>query len=163
LTAEAPLDGPPTSEPPPDGPTIIPFRPGNEAALLTEAARRMTDTVGANLRRATRSAIVGPNHLEIYLPAGYDLARKACERPEVQSRIEAALGEITGESVSVRFLLEAEEASRAGPKAGNEARARRVDEAEDALVKEVAEKFGIQSWRVQELLNSSPSGSDDRE
>ncbi|MFO0917084.1 MAG: hypothetical protein U0872_02075 [Planctomycetaceae bacterium] len=120
---------------------------------MRRLADRFDDSVGANLRRASRIAILGPNHLEIILPASYDLARKACERPEVQTRIEGALLEITGKTFAVRFRLDSAPPERERERPPNvESRSRRVDEPEDTLVKEVAEKFGIEGWRVQELL-----------
>ncbi len=129
------------------------FRAGNEAEILRRLADSFDDSVGNNLRRANALAITGPNQLEIILPASYDLARKVCERPEVQTRIEGALRKITGKSLAFRFRLDAPASgSVSSPAPHAEVRTRRVDEPEDTLVKEVAEKFGIQGWTVQELL-----------
>lgn len=137
------------------------FQPGNESKILEILASQLIDSIGANLRRSTRSAISGPNRLEIFLPASYDLARKSCERPEVLSKIEATLLQITGQPVSVRFQLEAPTgAKKAVVKPAAEVKTRRVDEPEDALVKEIAEKFGIEGWRVQELISRAESDSE---
>jgi hypothetical protein len=142
-------------------PTVqVEFRAGNEGQILLRLAERFADQTGTTLRRAIRGAIFGPNGLEIVLPASYDLARKACERPEVQSQIEAALREITGQPVVVRFRLE-EPSTKPGSVA--DPKIRRVDIAEDIIVKEVAEKFGVQEWRVQELLIPAVTSTADRE
>jgi DNA polymerase-3 subunit gamma/tau len=147
----------------PERAKVVEFRPGNEAEILAELIQRLDETMGANLRRATRSAICGPNRLEIFLPASYDLARRSCERPEVQSRIEAVLHEVTGQPVGVRFQLDAASDGPSVPARPSEMRTRRVDDPEDTLVKEVAERFGIQGWRVQEVPNLAAGSAGERE
>lgn len=143
--------------------SVIQFKTGNEAAILAELSQRLPDTIGANLRRAVSSAIFGPNRLEIVLPTSYDFAKKACERPEVQSRIEDALEQLTGQPVSIRFRLEASSQPTAVSKPVAEPKIKRVDEPEDVLVKEVAEKFGIEGWRVQEIVGADPAESSAQE
>jgi DNA polymerase-3 subunit gamma/tau len=160
----APESSPPAASQAPAPMKRVEFRPGNEGELLAALVEKMNDAVGTNLRRATRSAISGPNRLEIFLPASYDLALKACERPEVQSRIEAALRELTGQGVSVRFVLDGNNPAPSPPtRPMSEVRTRRVDDPEDILVKEVTEKLGIQGWRVQELPPVAAVNTDERE
>lgn len=142
---------------------IIQFRAGNEAAILAELSNRLPDTIGANLRRAVSSAIFGPNHLEIVLSTSYDFAKKACERPEVQARIEDTLETLTGQSVSIRFRLEASAQPAAITNPVAEPKMKRIDDPEDVLVKEVAEKFGIEGWRVQEIAVADPAESSAQE
>jgi len=141
----------------------VEFRAGNEPAILARLVEEFPDQTGSTLRRASRSAIFGPNHLEIVLPASYDMGRRACERPEVQSRIEAALEKVTGQSVKVRFRLEDSSESPAPKPSASEPKTRRVEEPEDQLVKDVAEKFGVQEWRVQELPMPALTTMEDRE
>jgi hypothetical protein len=143
--------------------TRIDLRAGNEVEILAALANRLGDSIGPNLRRAVSSAIFGPNHLEIILPARYDFAKKACERPEVQSRIEDVLGEITGQPVTVRFRLESVSTTTNPAKPIAEPKIKPVVAPEDQLVKEVAEKFGIEGWRVHELASLAADDSSAQE
>ena len=147
-------------------PPVIAWGPDCAPALLAALQDRFSDITGTYLRQAHSSAISGPNALEILFPTRYDLGRRACERPEVLTKLEAALQELTGQPIRLRFRPIAVEAAAepnrpaANPTAN---RRRTVEEPSDPLVAEVGRVFGVELWSVQELLKTWSSESADSE
>jgi len=126
--------------------------PFTASEVLARLIARFNDITGTYLRQAASSAIIGPNQLEISFPTRYDLGRKACEKPEVVSRLEAALAEITGQPWSLRFRSVASEVSAPmAPPPVNPARRPVIEDPQDPLVREVGKVFGVPAWQMQEL------------
>lgn len=148
IEADAPADvaaGPPA---------VIAFEAGNEAELHRLLLTRLTDMTGTHLAKVVSTAISGPNRLDFSFSASYDIGRKACERPEVQSRLESLVKELTGQSVRIQFRTVAAEAPDPKPQPAPPTTSRRrvVESPEDPLVQEVAKTFGIERWLRQEVL-----------
>jgi hypothetical protein len=123
--------------------------------LLARLIARFHDITGTYLRHVVSTAIFGPNQLEFSFPVEYDLGRKACEKPEVISRIESALLDITGRPVRLRLKSVAGAVvngpAAAQPTAAPTARRAAIEDPDDPLVKEVGRVFGVPAWVVQDL------------
>lgn len=143
-------DSPQRSSPPP----AISWGADCASKILEALQSQFNDITGNHLRQITSSAIFGPNQLEFVFPTSYDISRRACEQPEVLSRIEAAIEELTGLPIRVRFRL-CEKSQAASPATTatplNKTRHRTVETPSDALVAEVGRVFGIESWTRQDL------------
>jgi DNA polymerase-3 subunit gamma/tau len=133
---------------------VIEWKPGNENDLQSILADRLNDMVGTSVRRAKSLAIIGPNVLEIAIPMNYDVERRTLDRPETVSRLEAIVGELTGESIRIRFRTAEAVESAAKPVAATTplTRVQIVDNPEDSFLQEVTEVFGVKSWKVKELI-----------
>ena len=133
---------------------VIEWKPGNENDLQSILADRLNDMVGTSVRRAKSLAIIGPNVLEIAIPMNYDVERRTLDRPETVSRLEAIVGELTGESIRIRFRTAEAVESAAKPVAAPtpSTRVQIVDNPEDSFLQEVTEVFGVKSWKVKELI-----------
>lgn len=135
-------------------------------ALLAALQQQFPDKemTGVYLRQVASLAIIGPNQLELCFPAQYDFGRKACEKPDVISRLELAVRDITGCHVQVRCrTLENVSPKKADAYDSKSqvvpGRPRIIEEPQDPLVREVAKTFQVPSWSVQELgrLEVSPA------
>jgi DNA polymerase III subunit gamma/tau len=158
---------PPISEPAaPEGPPpVIEFQSGNEVELHRLMLSRLTDMTGTHLAKVVSTAISGPNRLDFSFSASYDIGRKACERPEVQGRLESLVKELTGQDVRIQFRTVVTEVPEAKPQPAQPTNSRRrvVESPEDPLVQEVAKTFGIERWLRQEVLADvveTPVGGD---
>ncbi|HTN04920.1 DNA polymerase III subunit gamma/tau [Planctellipticum variicoloris] len=146
-------------------PPVIAFQPGLEAELHRLMLSRLTDMTGTHLAKVVSTAISGPNRLDFSFSASYDIGRKACERPEVQARLESLVKELTGQDVRIQFRTVVTEAPEAKPQPAQPTNSRRkvVESPEDPLVQEVAKTFGIERWLRQEVLAEvveAPAGGD---
>lgn len=129
----------------------IPWGPECSGKVLLALQERFPDIIGTYLKHVVSTAIIGPNQLEFSFPVRYDIHRRACERSEVLSRLEAAATELTGVPVRLRFGVSQQEAAppqRSEVKAPA-ARSRTVEDPTDPLVAEVGRVFGVESWSVQ--------------
>ena len=126
----------------------------NEKDLQSTIADRLNDIIGTSVRRAASIAIIGPNILEFSIPINYDLDRKALDRPETVSRLEAIAGELVGQPVRVRFrATEAvEPVVKPSAAVANSGRSLVIDDPEDVFLKEVTGVFGVKSWKVRDLV-----------
>ena len=133
---------------------VIEWKSGNENDLQSILADRLNDMVGTSVRRAKSLAIIGPNVLEIAIPMNYDVERRTLDRPETVSRLEAIVGELTGESIRIRFRTAEAVELAAKPVAAltPSTRVQIVDNPEDSFLQEVTEVFGVKSWKVKELI-----------
>ncbi len=138
-----------TPEPAPVELTPTPAPTGPPAAVgalqlreVQEVWDSLLEKVGpklaGSLARVKPSAISGPNLLVIDVPAVYNWVADALDTAEVRPRIEAALGQLLGKSVPVRFV-------RAVPAAVETPEptppARPDDLAHDPMVRKVIELF----------------------
>src|SRR5581483_4201327 len=89
-TSERPVEPVISAEPAESAlnPPEVVWGPDYGAELLSKLTARFNDIVGTYLRQVVSTAIFGPNQLEFSFPAHYDLGRKACEKPEVLTRLE---------------------------------------------------------------------------
>ncbi len=134
---------------------VIAWGPNCGGEILAKLRERFQDIIGTYLQQIVSTAISGPNLLEFSFAPGYDIGRKACQRPEVLSRIEAAIEELTGEPIRIRLGVAAGTAAPpptvTPPTATAPAARRSVEESSDPLVQEVGKVFGVELWRVQEI------------
>jgi DNA polymerase III subunit gamma/tau len=136
-------------------PTTLVFAADAVAAphLLARLKASFTDIVGTYLSQSTGLATIGPNQLEIVFPEGYDMARRACERPEVVARIEATASQLLSSPVRVSFRLDrlAADVPPAPKVAAPVDRMRITSDPDNPLVREVARVFGVKDWQVKAL------------
>ena len=144
-----------TAEEAPSAPSAprIAWRPDCGPQLLAALQEAFPDMTGTSLRLVSSTAITGPNLLEFSFPVSYDIHRRACERPEVLSRIESVIKQLTGETIRLKFRLSESPAAPppVSPATPVPPRAKMVAEPTDPLVAEVGRVFGIEAWRMQEL------------
>lgn len=79
------------------------FQPGNEAALLEYLRTRNTDLTGIHLQRATHCQMTGPTQLEIVISANHRFEQQCLEQPNIVSKLEQQLRNVTGRSIRLRF------------------------------------------------------------
>jgi hypothetical protein len=132
---------------------VIHWKPGCEKELHAAILSRLTGMSGTYLSRVAKCAISGPSQLDFSFTPKYDLDRKQCDRPEVVSRIEQIVGELTGTRVRVRFLVSDDappEAVKVTSVAVNTSvKYRVVDEPEDPYLLQLMGVFQVQGWRIQ--------------
>jgi DNA polymerase-3 subunit gamma/tau len=144
-------------------PPAIAWSPQAGPAILAALRERFRDIVGSSLQQAS-TAISGPNQLDFLFHPGYDLGRKACQRPEVVSRIESTIRDLTGQSIRVRIGVATEATPPPAPVAAPAAPVSRrvaVDNPDDPLVQEVSKTFGIETWLKQEFTAVATVAADE--
>jgi DNA polymerase-3 subunit gamma/tau len=138
------------------------WQPNCGPELLERLKGRFADIIGAHLSRVMSTAIPGPNDLEFIWPTGYDISRKACERPEVVATLEAALRELTGRAIRLKFSVGAAPGPSVAPvPLPANSRRRTVDAPEDPLVEEIGRILGVPTWQVQEGVGASAAAPTD--
>jgi DNA polymerase-3 subunit gamma/tau len=85
--------------------SLIPLQPENVPQLWRAAVAQLEGILGEMAASAANVAIIAPNRLAVCFPAGYNLQKEGCERPDRKSKIEEALRQLTGSRVSVDFQL----------------------------------------------------------
>ncbi len=103
---ESLLDSPPTA----DTQQKVRFEPSSAAAFWAQIAARIEDRgfFGQALTKVCRTAISGPNQLEIFFPPAYHANKTHCEQPAALGRLEKVASEVAGKPVKVVCRLEAE-------------------------------------------------------
>ncbi len=71
-------------------------------SLVSLVPKSMED----QLRNSCRTAIPGPNRLEIYFPASYSFSKQYCERPETLNRLLSAARQVAGQAVECRLIID---------------------------------------------------------
>jgi DNA polymerase-3 subunit gamma/tau len=96
----------------------VQFGPDSADALWSQIAARfdVKGFLGTSLTKVSRTAISGPNQLEVFFPPAYHGNKKHCEQPEALGRLENVASELAGQPVKVVFRLDAE-AEAGEPKA----------------------------------------------
>jgi DNA polymerase-3 subunit gamma/tau len=96
----------------------IQFEPEAADALWTQIAARfdVRDFLGISLTKVSRTAISGPNQLEVFFPPAYHGNKSHCEQPAPLGRLEKVASEVTGQPVKVVCRRDAE-ADAGEPKA----------------------------------------------
>ncbi|MDB5346085.1 MAG: polymerase subunit gamma and tau [Schlesneria sp.] len=144
---------------------VIDWKPGCEKDLHAAVLTRLSDMIGAHLRRVAKTAISGPSQLDFLFPANYDLDRRQCDRPEVVSRLEQIVFDLVGKRVRVRFHLTeavAPEPKAVATPAKVAVKSRVVEETDDPYLQEMMNVFGIKGWKMQSHAADVGRESDDK-
>ena len=88
----------------------VEFTPTHADAIWAQIAARIDvkDFLGRALTKVTRTAISGPNQLEVFFPPAYHGNKRHCEQPAALDRLEKVASEVAGQPVKVVFRLDAE-------------------------------------------------------
>lgn len=138
--------------------TLIPWEPGRESEIWSQAVSLLTDMTKSQAQKASRTAISGPNQLVLSFPKSYHLSKQYFERSADQvNRLEKAVERVVGRPV--RITLELDETAP-GPAVSSEVRndANRAaaDESDnDPLVKRAMEVFGARKVRSEPVTASN--------
>jgi DNA polymerase-3 subunit gamma/tau len=86
------------------------FEPNNADAVWAQIASRIDvrEFLGRAVSKVSRTAISGPNQLEIFFPAAYHANKGLCEQPATLGRLEKIASEVAGKQVRVVCQLEAD-------------------------------------------------------
>jgi DNA polymerase III subunit gamma/tau len=86
------------------------FEPDSAEAIWAQIAARfdVRDFLGAALAKVTRTAISGPNQLEVFFPPAYHGNKSHVEKPPALGRLEKVASEVAGKPVKVVCRLDAE-------------------------------------------------------
>jgi DNA polymerase-3 subunit gamma/tau len=96
------------------------FEPSHAAAIWAQIASRIDvkDFLGRAIAKVGRTAISGPNQLEIFFPAAYHVNKSHCEQPANLGRLEKVASEVAGKPVRVVCQVEAPDSQTEPPKGG---------------------------------------------
>ncbi|MGC1275196.1 MAG: hypothetical protein WBC44_15940, partial [Planctomycetaceae bacterium] len=144
----------------------INFEAGCEADLLTELRSRADAFLQTHLAGVSRSAILGPNALELTFPTRY--SRQYVDGPNGRGRVEELLAELTGQPVRLTCRLADDEpttaaattaaattASRRRTTAASERRRSTEVPEDDEFVQKAVSIFEARVLRVTELGGST--------
>jgi len=136
---------------------VVELTAENAAEVWAKALGKMSGMVVEQAKEFDRAAIIGPNHLAISFRSRYALAKSSCERPEMVTRFERALADVTGQSIRVRFTLQEEEPGESKPAVEQPRRSspqqRLVEVVKHPLIHRAGELFGAQPTRVDDAPN----------
>jgi len=97
----------------PAGP-IIEFARGRESEIWAEVVSQIQDMLRDHVRYVVRTAIIGPNQLELIFPRSYHFHKEYCERNDARTRLEGLLKGVTGQNVTISCRLTEDETPPAG-------------------------------------------------
>ena len=146
--------------------TVVPpessfdFRPGVEIAFWAQVIADLGDDIGKYFRKVVRTAISGPNRLELVFPKSYLFAKQFCEKVEVRGRLEEVVFRLAGRPVQVVFSV-TDDTPPDEPTTRTAAPARRLDLTTngDPYVDKAIELFNAKVMK-KEAVNRSSSGTD---
>ncbi|MBA3312366.1 MAG: DNA polymerase III subunit gamma/tau [Planctomycetaceae bacterium] len=168
MKAEAPSAAPPLQKKSSDEASVavaeptsppVAFEAGREADLLEQLRSRAGTVLGMHLAGVSRTAILGPNALELTFPKRYSSSRQYVEGTDGRQRIQEILAEMAGRPVQVTCRQADDEALQkvpvAAPNRGRPARNERqrpteVPE-EDEFVQKALSIFEARVMKVTEL------------
>ena len=135
--------------------TAVPPATASEpAAEIWRKALAMIDDMFRDwAEKFTGAAILAPNTLAVYFPAGYDIGKSFCERPEQSRKAESALEKVLGRKMRVEFRLEpGEPGAESGvkPKPKPSPRERMIEKSKTPFVAKAMELFDARVTRVDE-------------
>jgi DNA polymerase-3 subunit gamma/tau len=86
------------------------FEQRHAEAIWAQIASRIDvkDFLGRALTKVSRTAISGPNQLEVFFPSAYHGNKSHCEQPTALGRLEKVASEVVGKPVKVVCRLEAD-------------------------------------------------------
>jgi len=121
--------------------------------------RQMPGTLAGHLRNACRTAISGPNRLEIYFPRSYAFSKQYLERTDPLDRLVSTARQIAGQVVECHLILDqaVEVDIPAPPKSERTEIVERMKLSvveTDKFVQQVASIFGGQVVEVRPILES---------
>ena len=107
-----------------------------------------------------RTAISGPNRLELGFPKSYLFAKSYCEKVEVRGRLEEVVFRLAGKPVQVVFAV-IDDAPSGEPTTRTAAPVRRLDLSTngDPYVEKAIELFNAKIMK-KEAVTRSPTGTD---
>jgi DNA polymerase-3 subunit gamma/tau len=136
---------------------MLPQKKSNDVAPPTAPLTTPeTPRLATHLSGVSRTAILGPNALELTFPRRYSSARQYVEGPNGRSRIEQILAELTGQPIRLTCRLAEEDApAKAAPVVPSRGRVERQRPAEvpneDDFVQKVVNLFEARVLKVTEL------------
>ena len=84
----------------------IPLTAETASKFLLQIIFNSPDTLKSHLKNASRTAIFGPNSLEIVFPKSYLFSKTYCERPETAQRLTELATQIAGTEVQCRISVD---------------------------------------------------------
>jgi DNA polymerase-3 subunit gamma/tau len=139
----------------------IELTPESAEAFWSQLLLNTSDTIAAQLKNASQTAISGPNSLEIVFPAGYSFSKTYCERSETLKRIESTASQLAGNPIRIVIRGEQSTAATAKPTpiAPQPALRNRQLEAvrQDPFVQQVLSVFGGSVVEVRQVAGSTDS------
>ncbi len=135
------------------------FQPGSESNFWAQVLSEVGDDVGNNLRKASRTAIRGPNRLEVEFPKSYLFAKSLVEKPEARQKLDSVVARLAGRSVQVVFTISDEPVSN-GESAPAPKPVRRMETSTngDPYVEKAIELFNAKVMKKEYLAR--PSGQE---
>ncbi len=136
------------------------FRPGAETAFWAQVIAELGDDIGKNFRKVVRTAISGPNRLELVFPKSYLFAKQFCEKVEVRGRLEEVVFRLAGKPVQVAFSV-TDDIPPDAPTTRTAAPTRRLDLSTngDPYVDKAIELFNAKIMK-KEAVNRAVTGTD---
>ncbi len=124
-------------------------------SLWQQAVSAVDDMTADHAKLAHDLAILGPSQLSVIFAAKYNFSKAACEKPERASKLEAALAEIAGRRIGLKFSVVAEAEPEAnGARRTVSPRQRKVELEKELrtrpLVQRAMQLFGAQEIAVTE-------------
>lgn len=83
----------------------VEFCSGAESAFWTQVLAELGDDVGKHFRKVVRTAICGPNRLELVFPKSYLFAKQVCEKVDVRNRLEEVVFRLARKPVQILFSV----------------------------------------------------------
>jgi hypothetical protein len=124
---------------------------------------QLNDMTSDFARKFSHAAISAPNRLVISFSSKYNSSKLYCERPERRSRLEAAVAAVTGQHVSLDFVVVKDETEPSRPAPRPEARNSRQRMREmysHPFVQQAMEVFGAELRSVDAPARSDDDGGD---
>lgn len=143
---------------------VAAFQHGNPNEFWMQVVAEINDLLKSHAKSATRTAIIGPNKLEVSFPQRYHFSKKYCEKPDVLRRLEEIASRLAGQSLRITLSTAEDNSVTAGtatpetPKAVKSNR-RVYKPEEDPFVSNIMSLFEAQVVKVEPLLVNS-TGSD---
>jgi DNA polymerase III subunit gamma/tau len=111
VAAESHPAGPSPPSPPQ---SVARFEPSHADVIWAQIAARIDvkDFLARAITKVSRTAISGPNQLEIFFSPAYHGNKTHCEQPAALGRLEKVASEVVGKPVRVICRLEAEDGSK---------------------------------------------------
>jgi DNA polymerase-3 subunit gamma/tau len=138
----------------PSGDSALAVSGDSAAEIWARAVQKTSGMVAEQARQYDKVSFTAPNRLVIRFKPGYAFAKSFCEQPDQAKRLEQALTEVTGEAITVDFVLDEEDVSGLGVSAEAASRSspqqRLLEVANHPLIRRAGELFGAQPTQVDD-------------
>ena len=135
------------------------FQPGSESIFWAQVLSEVDDDVGNNLRKASRTAIRGPNRLDVEFPKSYLFVKSLVEKPEARQKLDSVVARLAGRPVQVVFTISDEPVSNGEPApAPKPVRRMETSTNGDPYVEKAIELFNAKIMKKEYLAR--PSGQE---